>query len=402
MSYNTLTVVVLYADFADHPHFDLECVIILSVPESQPKKNRKSCVLTDSGRKKLEDALKTEFGEKGYKIAELASGTTMNRDTISKILHKPQEATTHQNLEKLFQFLNIKLEKSDYNNPPKTQAPPSRHNQTSTSPKTDYATLSESNCEKLKNALRELNYDKQESSFTQCIREIEPAGAFLIHGKSGYGQRWLVNRLRYKVPYFTQAFCYRLSLKRHRNNIQTLWEDLAQIFGSPSASPQDIVQQIYQHWQTQTVMLCLLDVDMVRGKYLNQLISQLWQPLIKMVQQNDLPADEHPLLLFLIDNLGCKEKLGIPLVSQFDRNKPDIPLELQEITPFEEKEIKRWVRSKNQLFTTQALNSNTINDINDITEDIINRNDTPEKALIAICSWCSLDWHMDIETGLAL
>ncbi|MGH7999527.1 MAG: hypothetical protein ACREPR_08900, partial [Brasilonema sp.] len=194
--------------------------------------------------------------------------------------------------------------------------------------------------------MRELNYEKQESSFTQFVREIEPAGAFLIHGKSGYGQRWLVNRLSYKVPYFTQAFCYGLCLKRHRNNIQTLWEDLAQIVGSPSASPQDIVQQIYQHWQTQTVMLCLLNVDMVRGKYLNDLIYELWKPLTDKVRQTKLPADEQrPLLLFLIDNLGCKEKLGIPLVSQVDLNQPHIPLELQEITPFEKEEIQRWVRS---------------------------------------------------------
>ena len=142
-------------------------------------------------------------------------------------------------------------------------------------------------------------------------------------------------------------------------------------------------------------MLCFRDVDVVTKEDLNQLLRQLWQPLVKMVRDaNSLEnEDEYPLLLFLIDNLG------IPLASQLDSSQPDTPIQLKKLEPFKKEEIKRWVGNKKQLFTPQLKKSDKISHI---IQDIIERNSTPVNALEVICSWCDLDWYRDIETGLKL
>ena len=354
---------------------------------SKSRTPKPSYILSKSGKDKLEKSVK----DKSDTI--IGDSTEMSRETIAKI-RNCSKGVNKNSLERLFDKLTIKLEEEDYeecDRPPK--ADPQKLSRTSSNK--DDLILNETKTEKLKNALRELNYQDQESSFTDSL--VESAIAFIIHGESGYGQRWLVNRLSYKVPYYTDAFCCPLHLKRtrHRHNIETLWDDLASMVGSTTSSPQDIVKTIYQHWQIQTVMLCFRDVDVVTKEDLNQLLRQLWQPLVKMVRDGNSPEneDKYPLLLFLIDNLG------IPLASQLDSSQPDTPIQLKKLEPFKKEEIKRWVGNQNQLFTPQLKESDKISHI---IQDIIERNSTPVNALEVICSWCDLDWYRDIEPGLKL
>ena len=234
---------------------------------SKSRTPKPSYILSKSGKDKLERYKKLSD-------SEIKRRTGLDRETIGKIRNGNQEVEK-KSLECLFEKLDpkldIELKDEDYeqfNRPPKAD----RQELSRTSPNKDDLIPNETKTEKLKNALRELNYLDQESSFTKIV-SMESAIAFLIHGESGYGQRWLVNRLSYKVPYYSDAFCYPLHLKptRHRHNIQTLWEDLASMVGSTTSSPQDIVKTIYQHWQTQTVMVCFRDVDVVTKEDLNQL-----------------------------------------------------------------------------------------------------------------------------------
>ncbi|MEM7715186.1 MAG: hypothetical protein AAF349_16675 [Cyanobacteria bacterium P01_A01_bin.68] len=370
-------------------------------------KNKKSCILTDTGRKKLEDALMQKYPDGKYVISQIANDARIDRNVVSKIL-KPaglksvdcSKPLTFSKLDDLFSSLNIDLEDNDFRQADKK--PKSFPQKQPEIPAKNDNFLSQSNTEKLIDALRELNYLEQESSFIKSVIELKPAGAFLIHGKEGYGQRWIAHRLSCKVPNFTDAFYISLCFKRHRRDIQSFWRNLALEVGSRSALPQHIVEAVYEHWQTQTVMLCFRDVDLVAGEYLNRLLEQFWLPLIvkvlKQVSRNETD-DEHPLLLFLIDNFGCKEKLGITCMSQFDCNQPANPVEINELSLFNEREIKRWVRTQKQLFTTQVSNPTNINTI---ISDIIERNSKPEKALQAICSWCNLDWYEDIQRQLKL
>lgn len=326
---------------------------------SQSQTSKPSYVLTATGPDKLRNKCKD------WSDNYLKDVVRLDRGTIAKIKVGIQ-GVNFSSLERLFRNLELKLEHGDYEEFNRT-AQQSQQKRSRTSPNTDDSILKETETEKLKDALRELNYNNQDTLFTKSVGAVEPAGAFLIHGKSGYGQRWLVNRLSYKVPDFTDAFYCSLCLQRHRNNIQKLWENLANKCGSLSPSPEDIVEAIYQHWQTQTVMLCFRNVDLVGETNLNHLLNELWRPLVNKVQNADSPADKHPLLLFLIDNYGKQKKLGISFVSQLDLNQPHIPVELQELEHFKNQEIKRWVRTQKQLFSPQLKMSVKISDIIDDT-----------------------------------
>lgn len=385
--------VVLYADFADHPHFDLECVIILSVPESQPKKNRKSCVLTESGRKKLNDALDRKFPE-GYNATELAGESGIHRDTISKILDKPQEPIIHKNLDSLFSLLKIDLDETDWENPPKTKAPPRPQNQTSTSLTTD--------CEKLKNALMELNYRKQKILFDEAISHVKPAATFLIHGKPNYGQSWLLNLLKDKLPYHMNALPNLVKIAPNRKDIQTIWESLAHQLGT-SASPEAIRKQYYQHLQTTTVILTIYEVGRIAKTCLKQFLDELWQPLVEEVNKKDFPQQRpYRLVLFLVDNQNSISKLNasVSLLRELDKNQPYIPLALEELEPFNRDLIVDWVGVKFELLSQLWKGSKSsesmeqvMQEMEQVMQEIVTENSEPISVFTKICQCMDLDWE---------
>ncbi len=390
---------IFHAELADHPHFDLERISILSVSESKPKKNKKSCVLTDSGRKKLNQALGKQYS-KGYKIVELAEGAGINRDTISNILSKEPKPVTWKCLNELFSFLGIDLEESDFENPPKNQVLMGSQNPSQVLQKSDDFILLTSNSEKLKNALWKLNYFNQQNLFDDAISQVKPAAAFLIHGKPNYGQSWLVNLLKYKVPYHTDAWQKGIYIKPHRKDIQTLWQSLAnELKTDPSAEA--VVKELYQHWQTRTVIIALHDVDLIAGSCLQQFINELWQPLVARVNGVPLPQRRHRIVLFLVDNKNSKLKLetSISLGGKPDRNKPHIPLALQEIEPFNQDLIETWVGVQSELLS-QLWES--LEPIEKVMGEIIERDNQPISVLKDICQCFELNWEQDIAGKLAL
>jgi transcriptional regulator with XRE-family HTH domain len=373
------------------------------VSKSEIEKKDKSCILTCSGQEKLKNAL----SKRSYTQQELSDEARLDRAVISKILHnifasdsKPQKAVTRKSLSDFCsECLKIDLEETDYDNPPKTQVRQRRHNQTSTSLKIDYATLPESNCEKLKCALEELNYANQKFLFDKAINQVKPAATFLIHGKPNYGQRWLVNLLKYEIPYHTNAWQKSLYIKPHRRNIQTLWESLAEELET-SASPEAIAQKFYHHWQRTTVILAIHDVDLIAGNCLKQFIDELWQPLVNKVN-NAPPQQRHRLVLFLVDNKNSKSKLeaSLSLVAKPDNNQSHIPLALEELEPFNRNLIDTWVGVKFELLSQLWKSSESMEQV---MQEIVERDSQPISVFTNICECIDLNWHMDIERGLAL
>lgn len=371
----------------------------MSVSEPKQKKNRKRCVLTEDGRKKLNKALDEKY-EKKYDIVELAHNSGINRDTMSKILNKPQEAVVRKSLYNLFSFLGIDLEETDYDNPPKTQASSNRHSVPPTSLITDSPIPSNLDSEKLKCALQQLNYVQQKFLFDEGIIQVKPAAAFLIHGKPNYGQRWLVNLLKYKVPYHSNAWQKSLYIKPHRRDIQTLWQNLAQQLGT-SPSPEEIAEKLYQQWQTATVILVIHEVDLIAGSCLKQFINEFWQPLVNKVNNGVPPQHPYRLLLFLVDNTNSKSKLetSLSLVAQPDRNQPHVPLALQELEPFNKNVIETWVGVQFELLLQLWQGSDSIEKV---MQTIVERDNQPISVLGKICECFELDWEQDIVRGFAL
>ncbi|NET59719.1 MAG: hypothetical protein F6K47_27285 [Symploca sp. SIO2E6] len=333
----------------------------------------------------------------GCSDTQLAIISGVYRGTIKKI-RSGDKPVTYSRLDAVFSSLDLDLEECDYKNSEETSK--------SIKPKNPQVSLPDAfgnqpveKLETIKGALLKLNYSVQEPLFQDAVTQLKPAGAFLIHGKPDYGQRWLVNRLTYQVPYHTNAWRQSIYLKPHRKNIQYLWEDLARKVNS-DPSPQAIAEGLYQYWQTQTVILALHDVDLIAGGGLQQFLEQLWQPLVKLVKAAPTPEYSYRLLLFLVDNKNskCKWNQKIPLATQLNPSQAQI-LDLQELEPFNQEMIKTWAGVQSSIFSTLWTGSESLEQV---MGEIVLRDNQPISVLRDICQCFELDWYMDIEAKLAL
>ena len=356
--------------------------------------SKKRCILTEQGKNKLNNALEN-FYPNGYSVNGLHKNLGIARRTIDKIIYK-QQGVVYSSLDKLFSNLAIDLESGDWKSTDSSSNRP--QNQTSSTRKLS-SDREKPSVSEVKKALEEVNYIDQVSLFTKWLNCIPSAHAFLIHGDSGYGQRWLVNRLSYKVPNLLESpvLIKRFHLTRYRTDIEKLWSALASEVESPKASPETIVETLYQHWETQVIMLSLHDVHLITGDYLQQLMNDFWYRLAERVNSSTSSSD-HPFLLFLIDNQGyqAKGKLNLSLAREPEPIRSYFPLDLKEIQPFAQLELKRWVGTQRELFSFVKTHS-----VQEICQDIT-ANQTPEKAFEAICSWFGLDWDWDIKRSLPL
>ncbi|MEA5577618.1 hypothetical protein [Anabaena sp. UHCC 0451] len=241
---------------------------------------------------------------------------------------------------------------------------------------------------KLQADLKDLNYEAQIREFKAFLSENfnQSIGAFLIHGKDKYGQRWLVNRLIFNLPYWSMGEKFPICLKKHRHEINRVWETLQWKFGSTSSSPEDVITAIYERWEKEPVILCFDNVNeyKVRGDYLRNLISQFWQPLAKKAI-SDKFYSKYPLILFLIDREGCPDDLDIELLNSFDINKAHVPVKLTELLRFKESEIGLWVKNKDTLFNPILSDMNLEKFIALLVQCNNDDNKTPEDVLDQIC-----------------
>lgn len=344
---------------------------------SKSRTPKPSYILSKSGKDKLEKCVK----DKSDVI--IGDSTGMYRGTIAKI-RNGSEGVNKNSLERLFNNLDIKLEEEDYE-------------ECDRSPKDDFV-RDEIKTDRLKNVLGELNYSQQKFVFNETISRIKPASTFLIHGKTDYGQRWLVNLLRYKVPYHTDAWQKSIYIKPHRKDIQTLWQSLAQELET-SPSPEAVIEQLYQRWKNSTVILTIHNVDLMAGM-LKQFINELWQPLVNKAN-HEKTQKTFRLVLFLVDNKNSKSKLetSLSLVTEPDKNQPHNPLALPELEPFNQDIIESWVGVQFQLLSQLWKSSESIEQV---MREIVERDNQPISVLKDICLCFELDWEQHIVGGLAL
>ncbi|HBE21141.1 MAG TPA: hypothetical protein DEG17_11935 [Cyanobacteria bacterium UBA11149] len=352
--------------------------------ESQNKRkfNQKQCILSKLGHEKLLNAIGGNSNN-----SQLASDAGISRDTVAKIIER-KNPVTYSNLDKLFSAVNIDLEDSDfeqYQNPHPNHIP---------SKKSGILNLAETKRERLENALRELDYQSQQRLFEDRITSEQLAASFLIHGQKDYGQRWLVNLLKYRVPYHDTAWQKPIYIKPHRRNIETVWQNLAQELGT-SPSPQSLVEQLYQHWQTKTVILAIYDVDLIAGSCLQQFMDEFWYPLVDKVNEkvrNDSSGEDfRSLVLFLVDNKNAKDKVVKSLDS-------DILL-FEELKAFDRKMVKHWMTCRLGLLLPMWNGDDVMEKV---ICDMVERDNQPISVFTDICSCFDLDWEQDIHGKLAL
>jgi len=263
----------------------------------------------------------------------------------------------------------------------------------------DHQTL---NSEGLYRTLWRLGYRRQVRLFRKLV-ETKSVGSFLIHGLPDFGQRWLLNRLVFQyVPYFTTGKVVTIDVSRkvRKRDVSTLWRELSGRVGLRETQPShaDIVEQIYQCWQTQNVLLVFHDVNCMPESGLEELIHQFWLPLADKARE----AQESPfkLLMFLVDYQGCVEQWQVPWTEKLDITwQPPTPIRSPRITEFSDDDLIEWLEDEfDQLpRTLTSMIDKTVQEILTASD-----NGIPEFVLEAICDRCGLDWYEESEKWLKL
>ena len=257
--------------------------------------------------------------------------------------------------------------------------------------------------EQLYQSLLELGYRDQIQLFRQITRKAKPLISLAIHGEEFYGQCWLLNRLVAKhIRERTTAKVVRIKLgiKVRHNDIQALWRELGEWFGSEERqpTPSQIIEKIYQSWQTQHVLLLLHEVDRMPPNIFDRLIQEFWIPLTQRFQEAISQGHKSKLLLFLVDYRGAIEQWKFPFVEQVDDDwEPHTPIRTPKLIEFSYEDLSEWMEDHRD-----RLPSEFVNDIDSMVASILEESDNgiPEIAFDEICDRCGCDWEEESKKWL--
>jgi hypothetical protein len=260
-------------------------------------------------------------------------------------------------------------------------------------------------------ALLKLGYKDQILAFRRFVRS-QSIGAFLIHGCPDYGQRWLLNRLvTQHIDDGTSSKVLPIELHRigRRIDISTLWRELGGRCGLRRQSTvadikEEIVERVYQWWQTQNVVLIFHDVDCMPENYLQQLIQEFWLKLATQARETASPTRKYRLLMFLVDYEGCVGTRETLFVERIEPNwEGKIPVKLPVINPFCEDELNDWLDMVEMEFDELPL-TEIISQKDDLVQKILENSDNgiPELTFSEICDRCECNWYEAKDRWLKL
>jgi hypothetical protein len=239
----------------------------------------------------------------------------------------------------------------------------------------------------LYSALLRLNYHAQEELFRQLMYQSQ-IGAFLIHGEPGYGQNWLLNRLIRLVPRmgvgkppipinleFAVSTCDLDGLRQQF----CLREDLRS-----AHSLQEIIDQIHNWWQTQTVVLIFYNFHKMGLEEMQEFHQKFWLPLVAKATHSPCQSPHYKLVMFLIDKHGHRDSWPFDVAEQInDSWRPHLLIKPPRLSPILGEELLSWISGEERRSSMQLE-----------VEDILNQNvgGVPEKILERVCELCGCDW----------
>jgi hypothetical protein len=256
-------------------------------------------------------------------------------------------------------------------------------------------------------ALLKLGYKDQILAFRRFVRS-QSIGAFLIHGCPDYGQRWLLNRLvTQHIDDGTSSKVLPIELHRigRRIDISTLWRELGGRCGLPRQNTTtEIIDRVYQWWQTQNVVLIFHDVDCMPENYLQQLIQEFWLKLATQARETASPTRKYRLLMFLVDYEGCVGTRETLFVERIEPNwEGKIPVKLPVINPFCDRDLNEWLEMVEMEFDELPL-SEIMSQKDDLVQEILENSDNgiPELTFSEICDRCECNWYEAKDRWLKL
>ncbi len=234
-----------------------------------------------------------------------------------------------------------------------------------------------------------LDYREQHRRFEDTIDKYDCA-SFVIRGGYGCGQRWLINRFLHGTPFGSSAFRQPLHVNRCVRQLEDFWYTIGHTLKT-IPKPEAIQENLFNRWQTQTVVLAVYGLENFR-KYLPAFLSEVWQPLIAKMREYT-NKNRYRLLIFWVDDSGKAFELEIPQMS----DRLCIPIELPPLSSIPNEQIESWFGIYHQLFEQQMQGS----DMDRMLEEILEANDYPIRVLQKICAYADVEWE-DIVTRFVL
>ncbi|MDJ0798287.1 MAG: hypothetical protein QNJ51_15955 [Calothrix sp. MO_167.B12] len=252
------------------------------MPVQESGKNKKSCILTESGREKLSKALAEKYPN-GPNASELALLSGKDRAVISKILN-PQEckAVTHKSLDELFSCLGIDLEDDDFKKAEKKPKPHhSEKPQVSRQNKNPAINVNH----KVAELLCLLNCAEQEEKFRNTIR-CHKGGVFLVQANKKILQNWLVYRLAKCIQDFGNAekFSIKINLEV-RINFNNFWKEFKKLDSEDNLNRETVIQRLAEFCKTKSVIIVIDGFSSLGSEQVH--LYNFWSTLVNKV--NSIP-----------------------------------------------------------------------------------------------------------------
>ncbi len=350
------------------------------MPVQESGKNKKSCILTESGREKLSKALTEKYpnGPNASKLAELAD---LNRDVISKILNQisnPQEckAVNHKSLDQLFSCLGIDLEYDDFKNPKRTQK--SHHPekpQVSRQNKSPGISVNH----KVAELLCLLNCTEQEEKFKNTIR-CHKGGVFLVQANKKILQNWLVYRLAKCIQDFGNAekFSIKINLEV-RINFNNFWKEFKKLDSEDNLNRETVIQRLAEFCKTKSVIIVIDGFSSLGSEQVH--LYNFWSNLVNKV--NSIPNRSfRSHLIFLLVETDIYTMLNNENMDNISNEITSniIPLEL--LTEISNDEVEFWLNN-NQVY--EELNQRGFDVQSFVSNKIPYLAKEPDRRLEEIC-----------------
>lgn len=202
-------------------------------------------------------------------------------------------------------------------------------------------------------ALKHLDYDEQKEFVYRYIeRHNQKFGSFLIHGKPGFGQKWLVDLLlgRHQVmsrPIIIdvqnpniggfEQFIYllQLRLKPGRHSDFKFMEITQE-------SINEIIEEICKLLIYEPFVIVLQNpINLLITNSFPEFWNRFWIPLCEKACQNKVP---HKLLLFMIETQHEIDDIDVEFVTEIDENCCyQHLLKVPAIKPIKKRDFKKWV-----------------------------------------------------------
>lgn len=240
-----------------------------------------------------------------------------------------------------------------------------------------------------------LNYDLQCQQFTNCTPRSRRAVAFVVQAQDSRIQHWLIRRLVHQIPNSANARILPFVVPSHPmwryRDLRELWKDLSgklRCLPDPNA----IVEALLQVYRTKPIVIAMLgwSGNQRSQELQQQILSQLWDPLVTAISQLSSQPQRSRLILFLAEDANSGSET---IVSGRDLD-PRLPIPLAPLTEITHKEVEWWLKNTAyQLLLDMGYSGTQINTL--IDNDIREWDRDPVKTIEQIC------YTFELRNGIA-